>query len=73
MSRDMYKNQFSLQLSSMTMDVKAMHYCVRYTMREILWEPRHKSHCRGQNACPAEGNEVSPSSGFQSRRRDCQE
>jgi hypothetical protein len=25
MSRDMYKNQFSLQLSSVTMDVKAMH------------------------------------------------
>jgi hypothetical protein len=38
-SRDMYKNQFSLKLSSVTMDVKAMHYCVRYTMRELSWEP----------------------------------
>jgi hypothetical protein len=38
-SRDMYKNQFPLQLSSVTMGVKAMHYCVRYTMKELLWEP----------------------------------
>jgi hypothetical protein len=73
MSRDMYKNQFSLQLSSVTMDVKAVNYCMRYTMRELSWELWHKSHCRGQNSCPAEGNQGSPRSGFQSRRRGCQE
>jgi hypothetical protein len=73
MSRDTYKNQFSLQLCSVTMDVKTMHYCVRYTIREFLWEPWHKSHCRGQNSCPAEGSQGSPSSEFQFRSRGCQE
>jgi hypothetical protein len=38
-SRDMYKNQFSLQWSSVTMDGKALHYSVRYIIRELLWEP----------------------------------
>jgi hypothetical protein len=38
-SRDMYKNQLSLQLSSVTMDVKAVYYCVRNTMKGLSWEP----------------------------------
>jgi hypothetical protein len=69
----MYKNQFSLQLSSVTIDIKAVHCCVRYTMRELSWEPWHNSDCRGQKSCPSEGNQGSPSSGFQSRRRGCLE
>jgi hypothetical protein len=72
-SRDMYKNQFSQQLSSVTKDVKAVHFCVRYTMRKFSWEPWHKSHSRGQNSCLVEGIQGSPSSGFQSRNRGCQE
>jgi hypothetical protein len=56
-----------------TMDGKALHYSVRYIIRELLWEPWHKSHCTGQDTCPAESNQVSPSSGFQSRRRGCHE
>jgi hypothetical protein len=51
-------------LSSVTMGVKAMHYCVRYTMKELLWEPWHKSPCRGQNECSAEGNQGSPALDF---------
>jgi hypothetical protein len=38
-SRDMYKNQFSLKLSFVTMDEKALYYFMRYTMRGLSWEP----------------------------------
>ena len=41
-ARDMNKNQFSLQLSSVTPEDTAAYYCVRDTVRGSQGEPRHK-------------------------------
>ncbi|ELK25790.1 Ig heavy chain V region 1B43 [Myotis davidii] len=40
-SRDTSKNQFSLQLSSVTTEETALYYCARDTVRGSQCEPRH--------------------------------
>ncbi|KAF5916434.1 hypothetical protein HPG69_006838 [Diceros bicornis minor] len=57
-SRDTSKNQFSLQLSSVTTQDTAMYYCAIDTLRGSQCEPRHKPSCRETGRLGCNGNAV---------------